>query len=370
MRPTTFFSTLLIRKPHKEYMKPIFFSSLSILLSLGVAVWGSQFPVDHKRNQIYIATGNYYKLPALVQQCLDETSNLTLYSDPCNQPDAHGQSVLALDMSTGVVRWSRNLGSINAWTAACLLPSSASNPNCPLRPGNDIDFGQAPILKLNLKYKFGGKNRDQLFIGQKSGIAYGFDAETGTVIWSKQVSPASSTGGILFGSAADDKYLYVGNNNAHSLSYTLPDGTTTTKASWSALDLVTGDIKWTTVDPTANVTQTSAYFPLTVWDQLVLVQGGSLPYTSDNSTNGCLYGLNKTNGKAVYGKCIENTPLGSGASVAKNTIYVGVGYRFPRVSTDGMLALQLPSKPWGFKTYWERERLDLMLYTNFYSKTK
>ena len=248
-------------------------------------------------------------------------------------------------MNTGIVRWSRNLGAIDAWTAACLYPSPVPNPNCPSRPGTDIDFGQAPILKLNLKYKFGGKNRDQLFVGQKSGIAYGFDAETGTVIWSKQVSPASNTGGMLFGSAADDKYLYVGNNNAHSLSYTLPDGTTTTKASWSALDLVTGDIKWTTVDPTKNVTQTSAYFALAVWNQLVLVQGGSLPYASDNSINGCVYGLNKKNGQVLYEKCIANTPLGSGVSVAKNTIYVGVGYRNSRPATDGVLALKLPQNP-------------------------
>ena len=356
MRPTTFFSTLLILKSHAEYTILIFSPPLSILLSLGVAVWGSQFPVDHKRNQIYIATGNYYKLPALVQQCLDETSNLTLYSDPCNQPGAHGQSVLALDMSTGVVRWSRNLGDINAWNAACLFLNPGPNPNCPTHPGIDSDFGQAPILKLNLKYKFGGKNRDQLFIGQKSGIAYGFDAETGTIIWSKQVSPGSDSGGILFGSAADDQYLFVGNNNGHSLNYTLPDGTTTRKSSWSALDLVTGDIKWTAVDPTINVTRTGAHFPLTVWDQLVLVQGGSSPFTFDNSLHGCLYGLNKKNGQFLYKKCIDNTPLGSGASVAKNTIYVGVGYIIPRAGTDGVLALQLPSQPWGFKTFWWQER--------------
>ena len=239
---------------------------------------------------------------------------MTLYSDPCNQPGAYGQAILALDISTGIVRWSRNLGSIDAWTAACIFPGSATNPNCPSRPGEDSDFGQAPILKLNVKYKFGGKNRDQLFVGQKSGIAYGFDAETGTIIWSNQVAPGSYAGGIQYGSAADDKYLYVGNNNARSLSYTLPDGTTTTKASWSALDLVTGDIKWTTVDPTTNVTRTSAYFALAVWDQLVLVQGGNPPTAAGNATHGCLYGLNKENGQVLFEKCIDDTPLGSGAS--------------------------------------------------------
>src|ERR1700728_4128776 len=127
------------------------FEKRSNLIYLGAAIWGSQFPIDYKRNQIYIATGNYYKLPALVQKCLNETSNLTLYSDPCDQPNAYGQAILALDMSTGIVRWSQNLGSINAYTIACGLPGPLPHVNCPPNPGNDSDFGQAPILKLNLR---------------------------------------------------------------------------------------------------------------------------------------------------------------------------------------------------------------------------
>ena len=317
--------------------------SLSNSIYLGAAVWGSQFPVDYERNQIYIGTGNYYHVPDSVQQCLNETSNLTLYSDPCNQPGAYGDAILALDMDTGLIRWSRILESVDAWTSACYEPPG-QNPNCPIRSGPDYDFGQAPILKTDFKYKFGGAKRDQLFVGQKSGIAYGLDAETGTVTWTKQVSPGSYVGGLQFGSAADDQYLYVGNVNFYGLSYTLPDGSTTTKASWSALDLVTGDIKWTTIDPTTNVNQTGAYLPLTVWDQLVLVQGGSIPIGLDAPIKGCLYGLDKKTGRVLYEKCITNTPLGSGASVAKNTIYVGVGYSIRREATDGVLALQLPLK--------------------------
>ena len=319
------------------------FLSLCNSIYLGGAVWGSQFPVDYKRNQIYIGTGNYYEVPDLIQKCLDDTSDLNLYSDPCNEPGAYGDAILALDMDTGLVRWSRSLQPVDAWTGACFSPPG-QNPNCPARPGPDFDFAQAPILKTDFKYKFGGAKRDQLFVGQKSGIAYGLDAETGTVTWSNQVSPGGIGGGIQFGSAADDRYLYVGNNNYGGLSYVLPDGTTTIKASWSALDLVTGDVKWTTVDPTTNVSQTSAYFPLTIWDQLVLAQGGSAPLEFNIPSKGCLYGLNKKTGQILYEKCIENTPLGGGASVAQNTIYVGVGYRIRRPGTDGVLALQLPSK--------------------------
>jgi polyvinyl alcohol dehydrogenase (cytochrome) len=248
-------------------------------------------------------------------------------------------------MDTGLIRWSQNLGSVNAWTIACITPSASPNANCPPNPGSDSDFGQAPILKLNLKYKFGGENRDQLFVGQKSGIVFSFDAETGKIIWSNQVSPGSYAGGMEFGSAADDQYIYVGNNNADSLNYTLPNGVQTTKASWSALDLVTGQIKWTTVDPTTNINQTGAHLPLTVWDQLVLVPGGSLPFQLDIATKGCLYGLNKRNGQVLYEKCIINAPIGSGASVAGNTIYVGIGYINRRAATDGLMALQLPCTP-------------------------
>ena len=283
-------------------------------------------------------------MPAAIQKCLDDTHNLTLLSDPCNQPGAYGDSILALDMDTGLIRWSRILESVDVWTAACIRSTSNPPVNCPARPGPDSDFAQAPILKKNFKYKFGGAKRDQLFVGQKSGVAYGLDAETGTLIWSIQVAPSAFNGGMEFGSAADDQYLYVGNNNGGGLSYKLPDGSTTTKASWSALDLVTDNVKWTTVDPTNNVNKTSAYLPLTVWDQLVLVQGGSVPFSPNPPIKGCLYGLNKKTGVVLYEKCVENTPLGSGASVADNTIYVGVGYNVQRPATDGILALQLPSK--------------------------
>ena len=246
-------------------------------------------------------------------------------------------------MDTGLIRWSRILNPVDAWTAACIF-SPGPNSNCPANPGPDFDFAQAPILKRNLEYKFGGKDRDQLFVGQKSGIAHALDAETGTVTWSKQVSPGAYAGGLQFGSAADDQYLYVGNNNAEGASYTLPDGTKTRKASWSAIDLITGDIKWTSVDPTKDVSQTSAYFPLTVWDQLVLVPGGNPPSRTSAPIKGCLYGLNKKTGRVLYESCIKNTTLGGGASVAENTIYVGVGYFAERVATDGVLALQLPAK--------------------------
>ena len=272
---------------------------------------------------------------------MTDTGNLTLFSDPCNQPGAYGQAILALDMDTGIVRQSQILGPINAWNDACNSPPGL-NVNCPPSPGLDFDFAQAPILKRNLKYKFGGSNRDQLFVGQKSGIVYGIDAETGRVIWSNQISNGGPNGGSLFGSAADDYNIYVGSNNGRGQSYILLDGTSTTKVSWSAIDLVTGQIKWTTVDPTTNVSKTTAYRPITIWDQLVLVPGGSPPINFDIATKGCFYGLKKTDGQVLYEKCIENTPIGSGASVVVDTIYVRIGYVFRRPATDGVMALQLP----------------------------
>ena len=92
----------------------LLYLSLSNSIYLGAAVWGSQFPVDHKRNQIYIGTGNYYEVPDAVQKCLDDTRNLTLYSDPCTEPGAYGDAILALDMDTGLIRWSRILEPVDA----------------------------------------------------------------------------------------------------------------------------------------------------------------------------------------------------------------------------------------------------------------
>src|SRR5262249_25004642 len=111
------------------------------------------------------------------------------------------------------VTW--NQGGVNDgsddWNVNCALnlnfatnpptPIAPPGPNCPSGvPGPDYDFASAPNL---ITYKSGGTTKTILGAGQKSGIYYAFNPDTGAVLWRTQVGPGSSLGGMEWGSATD-----------------------------------------------------------------------------------------------------------------------------------------------------------------------
>lgn len=67
----------------------------------GGAVWGSTPAIDPADNMVFVGTGNNYSVPAGVCTEPGETG--------CTPPaaDDHADSVLALDLKTGAIRWSR-----------------------------------------------------------------------------------------------------------------------------------------------------------------------------------------------------------------------------------------------------------------------
>ncbi|MGH9469385.1 MAG: PQQ-binding-like beta-propeller repeat protein [Terriglobia bacterium] len=139
----------------------------------GVPVWSAP-TADLRRHAIYVGTGNNY-------------------SDPGG---AHSDAVLALDMSTGRLLWSRQLTSGDRWTQACL--GSSFRQNCPPDPGGDYDVGTSPIL-ISLP---GG--RSVILVGQKSGDAYALDPDRrGAIIWKDRLAKGGNEGGIEWGGAAD-----------------------------------------------------------------------------------------------------------------------------------------------------------------------
>jgi len=144
----------------------------------GAAAWATP-TVDSKRKVIYISTGDNYSVPAT------ETSD----------------SVMALDRSTGKVLWTRQMTPNDAFTVGCFNPEPA---NCPTKMGPDFDFGQPPVLASL------SSGKQILVIGQKSGIAYGLDPDQqGKILWQTRVGKGTSLGGIQWGSAADEKNMYV-----------------------------------------------------------------------------------------------------------------------------------------------------------------
>lgn len=77
--------------------------------------------------------------------------------------------------------------------------------------------------------------------GQKSGVYWALEPKTGKVVWHTRVGPGSLLGGMLWGTAADGKRIYVsiGNLNHESITVDWPKGqATTTGGIWAATSIV------------------------------------------------------------------------------------------------------------------------------------
>jgi polyvinyl alcohol dehydrogenase (cytochrome) len=144
----------------------------------GAPVWSSP-AVDVKRNALYVTTGDNYSDPA------------TGTSD----------AFMAMDLDSGKVLWVRQTTADDAYVSACRLPDKT---NCPEAKGPDFDFAASPIL-VSL-----ADGRRALIAGQKSGVVHALDPDrNGEVLWQVRLSEGGTMGGIQWGSAVDDRNIYV-----------------------------------------------------------------------------------------------------------------------------------------------------------------
>ena len=137
----------------------------------GAAIWCAT--IDAKRGLLYVATGDSYT------DVVEDGSD----------------SVIAIELATGRVRWRAQVTKSDNYLSGC----TPEHPlvNCPTPLGHDFDFGASPIL---MKLPRGA---DILLAGQKSGVAYGIDPQTGRMLWSTKVGEGGPLGGIEFGMATD-----------------------------------------------------------------------------------------------------------------------------------------------------------------------
>jgi polyvinyl alcohol dehydrogenase (cytochrome) len=150
--------------------------------------------------------------------------------------------------------------------------------------------------------------------GQKSGIYWAFNPDNGNIVWSTQVGPGGTTGGIEWGTATDGKRIYATIANSGNLAYTLePSGQQITWGSWSALDAATGKILWQIADPTPGTLDVGS----------VSVANGVL-YAS--SFSGQMYALDATSGNILWNFASGGSVI-DGPSIVDGTVYWGSGYR-------------------------------------------
>jgi polyvinyl alcohol dehydrogenase (cytochrome) len=294
----------------------------------GGAVWSSTMVPDPIRGTVYVTTGNNYRTPTdpAFLACLNG-SDTEAQVTKCLSPDDHIDSILALDLRDGNVRWSHRLGSADDWNVACSDGFAPGQGNCPNPQGEDFDFGSGANLMLTR-----GPNglREILGAGQKSGIYSALDPDNGTLLWATQVGPGSTLGGIEWGSAYDGQRIYVAISNMDHIPYAAGRA-----GSWSALDPMTGNILWQTPDPNAAMDLA----PVTAANGVVYV--GSMAGAPQAQN---MFALNAGTGAIEWGFASGGSVI-AGASVVGNTIYWGSGYaqlpNQPFVSNDKLYAFSV-----------------------------
>ena len=179
----------------------------------GAPIWTSP-NIDEKRRYVYIGTGENYSTPA------DDSSD----------------AIIAFNIDTGEEVWRKQTLSGDAWNLACMMKD---NPNCPEENGPDLDYSASSIT-IDLG------NEDILIAGQKSGSVYGFNPDTGEILWSNAISGGGTQGGIHFGMASEGKTVYVPLNDMESTN----DGKVydDLKPGVHALDAGTGKILWSKIN--------------------------------------------------------------------------------------------------------------------------
>jgi len=178
----------------------------------GVAVWSSP-TLDLQAKVIYAGTGVNYS----------------------NPPTETSDAIVAFDMDSGRLLWSRQFTNSDSYNFACV---GQDKTNCPKDPFIDADLGNSGILR-----SLGGGKRI-LVASDKSGMVYGLDPDReGAILWKQKIASGGLNGGFMWGGASDDQgvaYLGISDFTA---------GKPEVGGGLVALQLATGKKLWTTPAP-------------------------------------------------------------------------------------------------------------------------
>ena len=266
----------------------------------GAPVWSGP-TLDVKRNLLYATTGQNYSTPA------------TGTSD----------AVLAMDLSSGEIKWITQVTKGDAWNGAC----SRNTPNCPKEDGPDFDIGASAMLTSS------AAGKELLIIGQKSGMVYALDPDKkGEIVWKQRVGSGGTMGGVHWGMSTDNKNVYVGisdlpTNNPYSVGAAQPG--------LHGLDLQTGKFIWRTELPNVCPKKWKYMcFPgisAAVSSSANLVYAGSMDgmFRIFSASKGEILweydtkqAVNSINGVKGFGGSIES----DGPVIANGNIYLSSGY--------------------------------------------
>ena len=281
----------------------------------GAALWSSP-TVDLQRKAVYAGSG-------------------VNYSDP---PTATSDAVLAFDIESGRMLWSRQLLPADAFNFGC---TTEKHENCPAKPGQDADIGAPPILRAL------DAGRRVLIVGAKSGMVYGLDPDhEGKILWENKLAGGGPQGGIMWGAAADDKVAYF------ALSDWNP-GKPEAGGGMVAIDIATGKKLWSAPAAKPACLRTpgcSAAQPAPVTLIPGVVFSGGLDghlRGYDTRTGATIWDFDTArefptvNGIKAHGGSMN----GSGPVVAGGMVFVNSGYsRLPVMPGNLLLAFSIDAK--------------------------
>lgn len=308
----------------------------------GGSVWGSSPVVWPARNMLLVATGNNYSIPAAATSCLQTAGNGMAAQLSCLDPTNYVDSVLALDLTTGALRWSRRMQGADTWTVACITGLAT----CPNPRGGDFDFASAPNLtwvphSLGTVDDRGGTSDGHLLgAGQKSGVYWGLNPVNGGLFWSALVGQ----GGIQWGSsinADSETSVFVSLENRGHLVNTLAGQhgvpVTWNAGAWGAVSLVTGKLLW----------QIPAYGNDLVAPTLGATAGAASSFSNDvlftGSSSGAMVALDANTGFRFWAFNSGGTVI-TAPAIFNETVYWGTGYAHGGgVSNPKLFAFAIPT---------------------------
>lgn len=145
----------------------------------GAPIWTSPL-IDRKRGLIYVGTGEATSAPAAPTT----------------------DSILAIDMKTGALRWKYQATPDDIFLTACMR--NPQGLNCP-REGRllDHDFGATLVMGRRTD------GRELLLAGQKSGMLWALEPDDGRLVWTREFGKGSPIGGIHWGLAFDGTRVFT-----------------------------------------------------------------------------------------------------------------------------------------------------------------
>jgi polyvinyl alcohol dehydrogenase (cytochrome) len=234
-------------------------------------------------------------------------------------------------------------------------------PNCPRPEGPDHDFGASPIL-----FKLPG-GKEVLLAGQKSGVVYGMDPDTGRTLWTRRVGAGSEQGGIHWGMAADGRRLYVANSDSVNLIdealrpqglSRLPRPRAKGEPGLTALDPATGKVLWHAPAPVAPCRYAGDPSQEASRGACIRAQGAApsvMPGVVFSGTqDGWLRAYDAATGKVIWANSttartyvtingVPNQPGGSldamGAAIAGGMVFTMSGYNGSGIGGSGLNVL-------------------------------